>query len=184
MDRIMKTMAAAFAAAAVLLAGCDTSETTLTMAANTAGNLGVSAWFAIDDPDATVKETLKTVIATVTQASVKVADGESYVTALTPLVQADVAGNEKLTNAQKNLINTGASVVLSGLDTFIGSNEKVKTNAALLSKVVAAFGQGCLTAIERSDASVAAQSIRKAHAAIRMKYRAGAKAFAADCGKK
>ncbi len=183
MDRIMKAMAAAFAAAAVLLAGCDTSETTLTMAANTAGNLGVSAWFAIDDPDATVKETLKTVIATVTQASVKVADGESYVTALTPLVQADVAGNEKLTNAQKNLINTGASVVLSGLDTFIGSNEKVKTNAGLLSKVVAAFGKGCLTAIERSESSAATLSIKQAHEIIGMKYHSRAKAFVVPASK-
>lgn len=183
MNRIMKAMAATVSAAVVLLSGCDTSEATLTMAANTAGNLGISAWFAIDDPDATVKDTLKTVVGTVAQASVKVGEGESYVSALTPLIQADVAKNDRLTNAQKNLINTGASVVLSGLDTFIASNEKVKTNAELLSKVVAAFGRGCLTAIERSETTVAAQAIRKAHAAIRMKYRSGAKAFSADGGK-
>ena len=180
MSKARTITAAVVSATIMLLAGCDTSETTLTMAANTAGNLGISAWFAIDDPDDTVKETLKTVVDTVTQASVKVGDGESYVSALTPLIQADVAKNEKLTNAQKNLINTGASVVLSGLDTFIDSNEKVKTNAELLSKVVAAFGKGCLTAIERSESSVAAQSIKKAHEAIGMKYHPRAKAFGAQ----
>jgi hypothetical protein len=177
MNKARTITAAVVSATIMLLAGCDTSETTLTMAANTAGNLGISAWFAIDDPDDTVKETLKTIVDTVTQASVKVGDGESYVSVLTPLIQADVAKSEKLTNAQKNLINTGASVVLSGLDTFIDSNEKVKTNAELLSKVVAAFGKGCLTAIERSESSVAAQSIKKAHEAIGMKYHPRAKAF-------
>jgi len=170
--------ATAFALA--FLTGCEPNETDLIMGANTAGNLGLSAWFAIDDPGPEVKGVLKDVVTTVDGASSTIGTGGSYVDSLTPAVQEIIARHEKLTPAQKNLINTGSSVILSGLDTFIDANPKVKENAETGAKVIAAFCKGCLTAIDRSEASAAAKSIRKAHQVIRMQYDAKAKAFVAQ----
>ena len=50
---------ACVAAAVLLVTGCTPSETVILAAANTAGNLGLSAWFAIDDPDTKVKAALE-----------------------------------------------------------------------------------------------------------------------------
>lgn len=177
MKKLKAMIVAAAAAAAMLITGCDADDTTLLMAANTAGNLGVSAWFAIDDPDDSVKDVLKNVVTMTKTASSTIGAGGSYVEALTPAVQEVIAKHEELNAAQKNLINTGASVVLSSLDTFIASNPVVKENAALASNVVSSFCQGCLTAIQRSGGSAAAKSIKSANRAIKMKYSAKAKAF-------
>jgi len=167
----------AVAATMAFLTGCEPNETVLLAAANTAGNLGLSAWFAIDDPDEDVKTVLKDVVTIVNTGASQVGEGGSYVDALTPVVQDVIARNDKLTPAQKNLINTGASVILSTLDTFIASNPKVKDNAALASKVVAAFCQGCLTAISRSEDCADCKPLKKAHKIIQMKYDVTAKAF-------
>ena len=158
-------------------AGCTPNETVLLAGANTAGNLGLSAWFAIDDPDANVKTVLKDVVTLVGDSAGTVADGGSYVEALTPAVQKFVAERDGLTNAQKNLINVGASVILGTLDTFVSSNEELKGNATLVSKVVSAFCTGCLTAIDRSEDCCSDKALKKAHANMQMKYDAKAKAF-------
>ena len=170
---------ACMAAAAVLVTGCEPNETVLLAAANTAGNLGLSAWFAIDDPDCEVKDALKDVVTAVQDGASRVGEGGTYVDALTPVIQDLVARNDKLTGAQKNLINTGAAVILGTLGTFMDSNAKVKGNAELASKVVASFCRGCITAIERSDNCTIDRALKKAHAVVQMKYDVKAKAFVA-----
>ena len=167
------------AAALATFTGCEPNETVLLAAANTAGNLGLSAWFAIDAPDAQVKAGLRDVVTIVNGGASKVGEGSTYLDALTPAVQDAIARHESLTPAQKNLINTGAAVVLSALDTFVDANPKVKGNAALASKVVAAFCSGCLTAIDRSEDCCSDRALKKAHQIIRMQYDAGEKAFVA-----
>ena len=166
-------------AASALVTGCETDETTILAAANTAGNLGLSAWFAIDAPDAEVKTALKDVVTLVNDGASRVGAGETYVDALAPVVQDVVARHDKLTPAQKNLINTGAAVILSALDTFVDANPRVKENAELASKVVAAFCRGCLTAIDRSEGCLSSLAIKRAHRVIRMQYDPAAKAFVA-----
>ena len=180
MRKLILTAAVACGAALTMFfTGCEPpNETVLVAAANTAGNLGLSAWFAIDDPDAKVKSTLKEVVTLVESSASTVGAGGSYVDALTKPVQEFVAGRDGLTAAQKNLINTGASVILGTLDTFIGSNKEIQGNVERVSKVVAAFCKGCLTAIERSEDCCEAKALKKAHEAITMQYDADAKAFA------
>ena len=182
MRKLILTAAVACGAAlTTFFTGCEPpNETVLVAAANTAGNLGLSAWFAIDDPDAEVKTALKDVVTLVSDGASQVSAGGSYIDALTPAIQKFVAANDRLNPAQKNLINTGASVMLSALDTFIDANPEVKTNAALVSKVVAAFCRGCLTAIERSndcDNCRDCSPQKKAHRIMQMKYGVAAKAF-------
>lgn len=174
---ITTAVAACALALTALFTGCEPDESTLVVAANTAGNLGLSAWFAVDDPDVEVKESLKDVVTLVRDGASSVGEGGTYIDALTPAIQRFVAENDKLNPAQKNLINTGASVILSALDTFIDSKPELKGNAALVSKVVASFCKGCLTAIERSEDCCSAKSLKRAHQVIRMKYAVGAKAF-------
>lgn len=178
----VKSLLTALVASAVALTtftGCEPNETVLLAAANTAGNLGLSAWFAIDDPDDQVKTVLKDVVTLVNEGASQVGEGGSYVDALTPVIQDVVAKHDKLTPAQKNLINAGAAVILGTLDTFIDSNPKVKDNVELASKVVASFCRGCLTAIERSADASAAKSLKKAHQLMQMRYDAKAQAFVA-----
>lgn len=176
--KLMLVAAAVSVASAILvLTGCTPDETLLVAGANTAGNLAVSAWFAIDDPDENVKTVLKDVVTLVGDSASSVGEGTSYVDALTPVVQEFIVRYDTLTPAQMNLINTGASVVLSALDTFIDSKPELKGNMELVNKVVAAFCKGCLTAIERSEDCCSARSIKKAHQVIRMRYDASAKAF-------
>ena len=175
---LIAAVAAVAATTITMVSGCDPDDSTIIAAANTAGNLGLSAWFAIDDPDAKVKSTLKEVVTLVESSASTVGAGGSYVDALTKPVQEFVAGRDGLTAAQKNLINTGASVILGTLDTFIGSNKEIQGNVERVSKVVAAFCKGCLTAIERSEDCCEAKALKKAHEAIKMQYDADAKAFA------
>lgn len=188
----MKKLTYAIIAAAVAVAvaiplatttGCTPNESTILAAANTAGNLGLSAWFVIDEPDAKVKAVLKDVVTMVGDSTSKVGAGESYVDALTKPIQDFVAGRDGLTPAQKNLINAGAAVILGTLDTFIGSNPDIQGNVKLVSNVVAAFCKGCLTAIERSEDSAEAKALKKAHEAVLMRYDAEAKAFAVPAAK-
>lgn len=184
---LFMAVVAGAAAMSALFTGCEPpNETVLVAAANTAGNLGLSAWFAIDDPDAEVKEVLKDVVTLVSDGASQVSEGGSYIDALTPAVQKFVAENDKLNPAQKNLINVGASVMLSALDTFIDANPEVKTNATLVTKVVASFCRGCLTAIKRSndcDNCRDCSPQKKAHRIMQMKYGATAKAFLAPPAK-
>jgi len=170
--------ATAVASAVAFVAGCTPDDDALIAAASTAGNLGLSAWFAIDDPDPKVKATLKDVVTMIGDSASTVGAGASYVDALTPAIQEFVARREGLTAAQKNLINVGSLVALGALDTFMASHKDIQDNAEKVSKVVAAFCSGCRTAIARSEDAAAAKALKKAHEAIGMKYDATAKAFA------
>lgn len=176
---VIAAAAAAAASACTLLTGCEPSDSILVAAANTAGNLALSAWFAIDAPDCDVKHTLKEVVSMVEKGAGTIGEGGSYVDALAPAVQGFIASRDDLTPAQKNLINTGSMVLLGALDSFIASKPELKGNAERASKVVAAFCSGCLTAIARTndDNCYADVALKKAHTAIRMQYDAKAKAF-------
>lgn len=176
---ILVAAAVAVASALTLVTGCTPNDTVLIAAANTAGNLGLSAWFAIDDPDPSVKQVLGDVVALVGDSASAVGEGKSYTEALTPSVQKLVANYDGLTPAQRNLINTGASVVLGALDTFIDSKPELKGNAELVNKVVGAFCKGCRTAIERSEDCCTAKTLKLAHRNGKMRYDAKAKAFSA-----
>ena len=174
---IVTAVALSVATAAAMLTGCTPNDSVLIAAANTAGNLGLSAWFAIDDPDPQVKAVLKDVVTLVGESASAVADGSSYVDALTPRIQEFIATRSELTPAQKNLINTGAVVILGTLDTFLDSNPEVRGNADRVSKVVAAFCKGCRTAIDRSEDCFSAKALKKAHQTMSMQYDAEARAF-------
>ena len=165
------------ASAVTFMTGCTPDDSILIAAANTAGNLGLSAWFAIDDPDQQVKTVLKDVVQIVGESASAISDGGSYVDALAPHIQELIAKRDELTPAQKNLINTGAVVILGTLDTFLDSKPEVRGNADRVSKVVAAFCKGCLVAITRSEDCCSEKSLKKAHQILRMQYSVSAKAF-------
>lgn len=172
----MKKMIMGMIAAVAMLCGicgCDWNETTVTATANTAGNLTMLTWFSIDNPDTQVKEVLKEVVTKVTSTTVKVGEGATYMEAVLPEVQAIALKQEKLNDYQKTLINAGAVVILNGIDTFLATNEKVKTDAALVSKVVGAFGKGCLTILNMGEDAPEIQRARGVYATRSLKCRGG-----------
>ena len=155
------------------ICGCDWNETTMTTTASTAGQIACLTWFSIDDPDAQVKEVLKEVVAKVTSATVKVGEGATYMEAVLPEVQAIALKQEKLNDYQKTLINAGAVVILNGIDTFLASNEKVKTDATLVNKVVGAFGNGCLAVLNMREDAPEIKRARGVYESRSLKCRGG-----------
>lgn len=152
-------------ASVVAAAGCDPDESAIVAGANTAGNLALSTWFAIDVPDTSVINALDEIVGIVSDATVNLGAGESFVDAVLPQLQKAITAHSKLTAAQRNLVNTGAVVVLNGLDAYIATNERVRGNVALASKVVAAFVSGCRTALRVVYPAQSAR-IMKAHSLI------------------
>lgn len=155
------------------ICGCDWNETAMTTTATTAGNLTMLTWFSIDNPDAQVKEVLKGVVHAITSTTVKVGEGATYMEAVLPEVQAIALKQEKLNDYQKTLINAGAVVILNGIDTFLATNEKVKSDATLVNKVVGAFGSGCLTILNMSEDAPEIQRARGVYATRSLKCRGG-----------
>ena len=155
------------------ICGCDWNETTMTTTATTAGQIACLTWFSIDDPDAQVKEVLKEVVAKVTSATVKVGEGATYMEAVLPEVQAIALKQEKLNDYQKTLINAGAVVILNGIDTFLAANEKVKTDATLVNKVVGAFGNGCLAILNMGEDAPEIKRARGVYESRSLKCRGG-----------
>lgn len=172
MKKIIMGMIAA-AAIAIGICGCDWNETTMVATASTAGNITMLTWFSVDSPDADVKAVLKEVVNKVTAATVKVGDGATYLESVLPEVQDIALKQEKLNDYQKTLINAGAVVLLNGIDTFLATNEKVKSDAALVSKVVAAFGKGCQQVLGMSEDAPEIQRARGVYATRSMKCRSG-----------
>ena len=113
--------------------------------------IAMLTWFSIDNPDVQVKTVLKEVMGKITTTSVDVAAGKTYLDSVSPAVYEIIAKQEKLNDYQKALINAGSVVILNGIDTFLATNEKVKANAELVSKIVAAFGKGCLSVLNMPD---------------------------------
>ena len=156
--------------------GCDWNETTMTTTASTAGQIACLTWFSIDDPhkiDSQVKAVIKEVVAKVTSATVKVGDGATYLEAVLPEVQEIALKQEKLNDYQKTLINAGAVVILNGIDTFLASNEKVKTDATLVNKVVGAFGNGCLAVLNMGENAPEIKRARGVYESRSLKCRGG-----------
>lgn len=170
-----KVIMGMIAACAMLcgICGCDWNETTMTTTATTAGNLTMLTWFSIDNPDAQVKEVLKEVVSKVTSATVKVGEGATYMEAVLPEVQEIALKQEKLNDYQKTLINAGAVVILNGIDTFLASNEKVKTDATLVNKVVGAFGNGCLAILNMGEDAPEIKRARGVYESRSLKCRGG-----------
>lgn len=170
MKKLIITM---LAAVGIMFNGCTPDENTLVAAANSAGTIGMLTWFSIDDPDPEVKATLKEVITYVDGASVKVAEGETYLNSLLPYIQKFVGEQEKLTDYQKQLINAGSVVVLNGIDTFMAANPKVKANAELVNKVVGAFCKGCLTVLNMPEDCPECRRAKEVYQKRSMKCRGG-----------
>ena len=170
MKKLLITMLAAIGLA---FSGCTPSESTLIAAANTAGTIGLLTWFSIDDPDPAVKATLKEVITYVNGASVKVAEGDTYLDSLLPYIQKFVGEQEKLTDYQKQLINAGSVVVLNGIDTFMATNPKVKEDAELVNKVVGAFCKGCLVVLNMPEDCPECKRAKEVYQKRSMKCRGG-----------
>lgn len=170
MKKLIMTMVAA---ATMMFAGCDWNETAVIGAANTAGNIAMLTWFSIDNPDADVKAVLKEVVGYITTATVAVGEGKTYLDSILPAVQEIALKQDKLNDYQKTLINAGAVVILNGIDTFIATNEKVKANAELASKVVAAFGKGCLSVLNLPENCPECQVAKKVYATRNLKCRGG-----------
>ena len=168
-----KLITIALAAIALVFSGCDLNESNLVATANISGNITLLTWFSIDNPPPEVKAVLKEVISNVTTASVQVAEGKTYLDSLLPQVQEIALKQNKLNDYQKTLINAGTVAILNGIDTFIASNEKLKTNAQLLSKVVGAFGKGCLTVLDMKDGDVEIKRARGVYELRNMKCRGG-----------
>ena len=155
------------------ICGCDWNETTMTTTATTTGQIACLTWFSIDNPDAQVKEVLKEVVSKVTAATVKVGDGATYMEAVLPEVQAIALKQEKLNDYQKTLINAGAVVILNGIDTFLAANEKVKSDSALVNKVVGAFGNGCLAVLNMDENAPEIKRARGVYESRSLKCRGG-----------
>ena len=170
MKKIIITMVAAFA---MLFTGCDPDETTVVGAANTAGSIAMLTWFSIDNPDPQVKAVLKDVVGKVTSATVAVGEGKTYLDSVLPEIQDFVLKQEKLNDYQKTLINAGSVVILNGIDTYLATNEKVKKNAELVSKVVAAFGKGCLSVLNLPEDCPECQRAKAVYATRSLKCRGG-----------
>jgi len=170
MKKLIITMLAAIG---LMFSGCTPDETTLVMAAKSAGSIGLLTWFSIDNPDTAVKTTLKEVITYVDGATVKVIEGDNYLDSLLPYVQKTVAGNEKLTDYQKQLINAGSVVVLNGIDTFTAANPKVKEDATLVNKVVGAFCKGALSVLNMPEDCAECQRAKAVYQMRNMKCRGG-----------
>ena len=170
-----KVIMGMIAACAMLcgICGCDWNETTMTTAASTAGQIACLTWFSIDNPDTQVKAVLKEVVAKVTSATVKVGDGATYIEAVLPEVQEIALKQEKLNDYQKTLINAGAVVILNGIDTFLAANEKVKTDATLVNKVVGAFGNGCLAVLNMGEDAPEIKRARGVYESRSLKCRGG-----------
>ena len=170
MKKLLITMLAAIGLA---FSGCTPDENTLIAAASSAGTIGMLTWFSIDDPDPEVKATLKEVITYVDNASVKVAEGDTYLNSLLPYIQKFVSEQEKLTDYQKQLINAGSVVVLNGIDTFMAANPKVKEDGELVSKVVGAFCKGCLTVLNMPEDCAECKRAKEVYQMRSMKCRGG-----------
>lgn len=170
MKKLIITMLASIG---IMLSGCTPNETTLVTAANTAGTIGFLTWFSIDNPDVTTKNTLKEVITYVNSATVKVAEGDTYLDTLLPYVQKFVGENEKLTDFQKQIINAGSVVLLNGIDTFMDANPKIKADAELVTKVVSAFCKGCLTVLNMPEDCPECKRAREVYKMRNMKCRYG-----------
>ena len=170
-----KVIMGMIAACAMLcgICGCDWNETTMTTTASTAGQIACLTWFSIDNPDAQVKEVLKEVVSKVTSATVKVGEGATYMEAVLPEVQEIALKQEKLNDYQKTLINAGAVVILNGIDTFLAANEKVKTDASLVNKVVGAFGNGCLAVLNMGENAPEIKRARGVYESRSLKCRGG-----------
>ena len=169
----MKKLIALLSFCMTFLIGCDLNEQALITSASTAGQLSQLVWFSIDNPDPEVKAVLKDVVTKVTSSSVKVAEGETYLEAILPEVQEIALKQDKLNDYQKTLINAGSVIILNGIDTFIASNEKVKNNAELVSKVVASFGKGCLMVLNMPETAPEIQRARTVYASRSMTCRGG-----------
>ena len=170
-----KVIMGMIAACAMLcgICGCDWNETTMTTTATTAGQIACLTWFSIDNPDAQVKAVLKEVVAKVTSATVKVGDGATYIEAVLPEVQEIALKQEKLNDYQKTLINAGAVVILNGIDTFLAANEKIKSDSALVNKVVGAFGNGCLAVLNMGEDAPEIKRARGVYESRSLKCRGG-----------
>lgn len=161
------------AAVTMLFSGCDPNETTMISAANTAGSIAMLTWFSIDNPDPEVKAVLKDVVGYITTATVAVGEGKTYLDSVLPAVQEIALKQDKLNDYQKTLINAGAVVILNGIDTYIGTNEKVKANAELVGKVVGAFGKGCLSVLNLGEDCQECKRARDVYATRNLKCRGG-----------
>lgn len=161
------------AMAMAFITGCDMNESATISTANTAGNLTMLTWFSIDNPDCEVKAVLKEVIGKVTSASVSVGEGNTYLDSVLPEIQNLAIGKDNLTDYQKTLISSGSVIILNGIDTFLASNEKVKGNAELVSKIVGAFGKGCLTVLNMKDDCCEIRKARAVYNIRSMKCRDG-----------
>ena len=155
------------------ICGCDWNETTMTTTATTFGQIACLSWFSADKPDAQVKEVLKEVVSKVTSATVKVGEGATYMEAVLPEVQAIALKQEKLNDYQKTLINAGAVVILNGIDTFLAANEKIKSDSALVNKVVGAFGNGCLAVLNMGEDAPEIKRARGVYESRSLKCRGG-----------
>ena len=152
-------------ASVVAATGCDPDESVVVAGANTAGNLALSTWFALDAPDDAVVRALDEIVGYVSAATVDLGTGEPFVDAVMPQIQKAISGNDKLTPAQRNLVNTGSVVILNGLDAYIATNERVRGNVALTARVVASFVSGCRSAIGVVRPAQSAR-LARAHALI------------------
>ena len=64
-------------------------------------------------------------------------------------------------------------MILNGIDTYLATNEKVKTNAGLVSKVVGAFGKGCLSVLNLPEDCPECQRAKTVYATRSLKCRGG-----------
>lgn len=168
-----KTIITLLASLMMFITGCNLSDSAIATTATTTGQIACLTWFSIDNPDAQVKEVLKEVVSKVTSATVKVGEGATYMEAVLPEVQAIALKQEKLNDYQKTLINAGAVVILNGIDTFLASNEKVKTDATLVNKVVGAFGNGCLAVLNMREDAPEIKRARGVYESRSLKCRGG-----------
>lgn len=168
-----KLIVTLIASVTMLFTGCDMSEEQLVVTANTTGKVAMLTWFAVDNPDTSVKSGLRVVIGSIEKASVDVGSGKTYLESVLPEIQNIIIQMHDINEYQKELINIGSIVVLSGIDTYLDNNPDIKTNVELVNKVVAAFCGGCMEVLKKEENDPELMKARGVYQLRSMKCRNG-----------
>ena len=145
----MKKMLTCMLAAVVLVfTGCEYDENAAINTTKTAGTLALTAWFAIDDPGATVKSNLTEVVNIISTVTVT---NSTYIDTVYPVVVKYVDKTDKLTQPQKTLIESGSLIILSGIDQLFIRYPEMSKNRDIERKFVNAFCEGCIVALKLNN---------------------------------
>jgi len=157
----MKKTLIGLCAGMLMLAGCDWNEGVALVATQAAGKLAMTTWFAVDDPGVEVKSALKNAVGIIQSAEV---EGATYKETLFPeIVKLVDTKYPELDDFKKQLIESGAIIVLGGIDQLFINNEKLASNRDLARKYISAFCAGVNAALVAAETDASIENSSKAY---------------------